>query len=74
MSAYLKTICDGTYIKPIYNEQKDCEEQGEAASDQCYGRDQNPYPSHSVQNRWWDWGYCISIINLCGDKTERKDT
>lgn len=71
MSVYLHTICNGTFTKALYSEQKSCEEQGEAASDQCYGRDQNPYPSHTVENRWWDWGWSISLMNLCGDKSRK---
>lgn len=65
MSAYLKTICDSSYIKPVNNGDFDaCKEQGECASDQAYRRDQNPYPPGTGEFDSWDFGWCNSFMEL----------
>lgn len=54
------------YIKPAFTTLEDCYEQGEAAGDQGYGRDQNPYPIGEARREWWDAGWSNSYDELCG--------
>lgn len=67
MSAYLRTILEGLFTKPIFEgDLEACNEQGEAAGDQAYGRDQNPYRKGTQSYEWWDAGWCESTDELIG--------
>ena len=67
MSVYLRTIVDGSYLKPVhcFNFEA-CKEQGEAASDQGFRRDQNPYPENTGEHRSWNYGWDNSMTELIG--------
>lgn len=66
MSAYLETLVNGSYIKPVFSSLEDCFEQGGCAADQCYKRDQNPYPEGAARREWWDAGHSGSMDELTG--------
>ena len=65
-SAYLQTTTQNLYIDPVFTALNDCFQQGEAAGDQAYGRDQNPYPEGTAKHEWWDGGWSNSYDELCG--------
>lgn len=68
-SFYLKTICQGLECKPSFlGNLSACQEQGEAASDQAFRRDQNPYPIHLAENRFWDYSWTNSLVELSGGR------
>lgn len=66
MSAFLDTILNQDYIKPVFTTENACYEQGAAACNQCYRRDQNPYPVGTALREWWDAGYSGEDDELCG--------
>lgn len=66
MSTYLATMLDDLYVKPVFTSLDDCYQQGKAASDQCYGRGQNPYPAGTAVREWWDGGWLNSMDELTG--------
>ena len=63
---YLKIIIDNLYIMPVFEDLDDCMVQGEAAGEQAYGRDQNPYPQGTTRHEWWDAGWSKSLDELVG--------
>lgn len=68
MSAYLETINRNTFTKPVYVGNLDaCKEQGEAAGDQAYPQNGNPYEKGTAEHQWWDAGWLNSRDELCGD-------
>jgi hypothetical protein len=64
MSAYLKTLCEDLYIKPVFMELDDCYQQGQAASDQAFPQEGNPYVKFTAQYQWWDAGWINSLEEL----------
>lgn len=65
-NAYLTTMTGQLYVKPAFTELEDCRAQGQAAGDQAYGRDENPYPVGTARREWWDAGWCESLDDLTG--------
>lgn len=65
MNAYLKTITEDLFTKPAFEELAECQLQGEAAGDQAYPRDENPYPVGTARREWWDAGWSNSLDELC---------
>lgn len=70
MTAYSRTMSENLYCKPAFTELDDCFQQGEAAGDQAYPRDRNPYESGTTQRQWWDAGWSNSLDELCGENRE----
>jgi ribosome modulation factor len=66
MSAYLTTIMDDAYGQARFTTLEDCFQQGQAAADQCYKRDHNPYPAGTARREWWDAGWSHSMDELTG--------
>lgn len=67
-SAYGRALIDGTEIKPAFDSLEDCRAQGQAAADQAYKRNQNPYQEGTQRREWWDAGWCESGEELCGER------
>lgn len=68
MSPYLSTIVNGTFTKPVHiGDLGACEQQGEAAGDQAYKRDANPYAAGTAEREWWDAGWSKSYDELTGN-------
>lgn len=65
-TAYFLTLRDNLFTKPVFSEPEDCQAQGEAAGDQAYPRDRNPYPKGSAAREWWDAGWLNSLEELTG--------
>lgn len=65
-SAYLTTMIKDLYTVPAFTELNDCFLQGEAAGDQMYCRDSNPYPEGTSRREWWDAGWSSSYDQLTG--------
>lgn len=66
MSTFLKTLCDGSEIKPVFNTTDDCYQQGQAAASQGFRRLDNPYPVGTIPREWWDGGYLNETDELLG--------
>lgn len=67
MSAFLKTICEDLYRKPVFmGDREACYQQGQAALQQCYHREENPYPIGTQEREWWDGGFCDEADELTG--------
>jgi len=66
MSVYLKTMCEDLYTKPVFTDLDDCCQQGQAAGDQCYKREHNPYPKGEAKHEWWDAGFIWADDQLLG--------
>lgn len=66
ISAFLKSIINGTCTHPTFTELEDCHQQGEAAYSQAYRRDQNPYTKGTAQREWWDAGWLNDQDELLG--------
>lgn len=68
MSAYLDTINKNLFKRAAFiGDLPACEAQGEAAGDQAFPRDSNPYPAGYAEREWWDAGWCRSKDELCGE-------
>lgn len=67
-SAFLRTITEGLAKVACFELLEDCYQQGQAASSQAYGRDENPYPTGTDRREWWDSGWCNEGDELCGER------
>jgi hypothetical protein len=56
-SSYFITIREQLYVKPCFERQEDCFNQGRAAYSQAYRQDQNPYAPSTLQHECWDGGW-----------------
>ena len=66
MSAYLKTTLESLYVKDAFEYPEDCRLQGQAAGDQAYPIDQNPYPPNTARHEFWREGHLSSLDELTG--------
>jgi ribosome modulation factor len=67
-SAFLRTIVEGLAVVACFETLDECYQQGQAASSQAYGRDQNPYPKGTARREWWDGGWSNELDELCGER------
>lgn len=65
MTAYLKTITDELYVKAAFTTEAEAYQQGQAAGDEAFAIEQNPYPVGSLHDKWKE-GHEWSTKELCG--------
>lgn len=67
-TAYLITMLKNLYTVPAFKDLDDCFQQGEAAGDQAYCRDVNPYSIGTSRHEWWDAGWSHSYDQSTGGR------
>ncbi len=67
-SAFLRTINEGLESVACFDTLEDCYQQGQAASSQGYGRNQNPYSQGTARREWFDSGWIAETDELCGER------